>query len=754
MKRFFVALLATMTVLTCMGGGTYAEENAGGVVKSIFSPEKTLESTTTIGRDKPTGEVQNVGEIEVEVGQTITDEGFINKFKTSEAVAGDLEYGTTTFSTSISGVVVDGQFYDVQNDMDKLDKMIEYVTQDVQSSVTVNYDIKNQTGGQAIKYSFTGKKSTGDNYVYVYYHYYVNGKAANGQEITRGGYLGYKIKVKPATGGLIYDANGGTIKGKATFDDKDGRVAPDPSDTSFMPKVKIDIISDEPVRDGYKFAFWYEEALYPDDKEVYTDQALDTDVYPVPDGKHFTIYEMSLPFRKSRTKTLKAAWDKEYSLKYDVDGNTNIVREEKGMLGLNLDDLSIKSKDIDVAAGVAREKGGEFKCWRDTDNVEYQTGTKFKLTENKSDVTLKAIWNITTEYVDNKGKAIEGPVVAEKVGEQKTFAGYTFKEKKDTPKGVKYIYEKNKITTQYVDDKGNKIQEPFVGEEKGPKEIAGYKFLREEATENGVKYIYEKIKTPTPPNPQTPGQASFGYDSSRLFFGIVEKKADEKRIAEKKDDRQRVECDAYIFGYTDNTIRPNETLTRAEAAAMVTRLAKLNLSDKSRADYPDLKEKAWYLANINAALKAGMLDTDKDGNLRPDAPVTRGEFIKMIAAVDKGGQGKAPFNDIAGHKYEKEINKVYSSGRITGYEDGSFKPDAFLTRAEAATLLNRVFDRSADAKAIEGFEDKIYKFKDLDKNAWYYYELVEATNSHEFIKSDGKDSMDRTLEKWTKLLNK
>ncbi len=688
------------------GGGTYAEESVSTVKKSIFAGDKTLEKTLTL-ENKPTAEAGPVGEVTVEVGQTVKDTGFINTFKTAEVVAGNLEYGTTTFSTSLSGVVVDGQYYDIQNDPSGVGKMMDYVSQSSESAVSVNYDIKNKTGGKEITYAFTGNKATDEGKdVYVYYHYSVNGKAANGQEITRGGYLGYKIKVKPITGGLIYDANGGTIRGEATFDDKDGRKGPkDPN--AFWKKAEIDIISDVPVREGYKFAFWYEEELYPNDKEVYTDQALDTEAYPVPDGKHFTIYEMSL-FNVSRTKTLKAAWDKEYSLKYeyDVDGKTNVVSEEKGLLGLNLDDLSIKSKDIEVVAGVAKEKG-EFKCWRDG-TTDYAPGAKIKLTEKKSKVILKAIWNITTEYVDNKG---------------------------------------------------NKIKEPVVGEENGPKEIAGYKFLKEEATANGVKYIYEKVQAPEPqnPEPQNPGKTSFISDLSRSFFTIIDKnKVEEKKdIEEKKDDnRPRVEQWAYICGYPDNTIRPNGTLTRAEAATMVTRLAKLDLSNKLKANYPDLKDGAWYLANINAALKAGMLDTDAKGNLRPDAPITRGEFIKMIAAIEKDGNGKAPFNDIAGHKYEKEINKVYSSGRITGYEDGSFKPDAFLTRAEAAVLLNRVFDRSADAQAIEGFEDKIYKFKDLDKGAWYYYELVEATNSHELVKRDGKDSMNRTLEKWTKLLNR
>lgn len=208
---------------------------------------------------------------------------------------------------------------------------------------------------------------------------------------------------------------------------------------------------------------------------------------------------------------------------------------------------------------------------------------------------------------------------------------------------------------------------------------------------------------------------------------------------------------AYIFGYPDKSVRPEGNLTRAEAAAMVTRLGRLDLSDVSKADYPDLKDGAWYLPYINAALKAGMLDTDDAGNLRPDAPVTRGEFVKMIAAIDRPSEGKAPFTDIAGHKYEKEINQVYGNRRAIGYEDGTFKPDNTLTRAESAAFLNRVFNRVADDKAVEGFEARLAKFTDLQKGTWFYYELVEATNSHQLVRRGGQDDLARDYERWSNL---
>ena len=326
-----------------------------------------------------------------------------------------------------------------------------------------------------------------------------------------------------------------------------------------------------------------------------------------------------------------------------------------------------------------------------------------------------------------------------------------------------------------MDKDGNALPGLVVGEENGHKEIAGYKFLREEKTANGVKYIYEKISAPNPNSnlqllPQDEPNVYHDWDyipywhshstSSFPFYVSVSKEDEDKKeikeVKEVKEEKTKVvkeDHNAYIMGYPDNTVRPNNTLTRAEAVAMVTRLSKLDLSNHSRASYADLKDKAWYLPNINAGLKAGMLDADEKGNLRPNEPVTRGEFVKMVAAIDKAGVEKAPFNDIAGHKYEKEINQLYSNKRIFGYGDGSFKPDAFLTRAQAASILNRVFNRVTDAEALKGFEDKIHKFSDLDKNAWYYYEMVEATNNHESESRNEKDSFNRDLERWTKLLN-
>ena len=209
---------------------------------------------------------------------------------------------------------------------------------------------------------------------------------------------------------------------------------------------------------------------------------------------------------------------------------------------------------------------------------------------------------------------------------------------------------------------------------------------------------------------------------------------------------------AYIAGYEDNTLRAEGNLTRAEAAAMVTRLAGLDLSDNSMPAFKDMQKNAWYFRYINAAVKAKMLDADH-GMMRPNDKITRAEFAKMLAAIDKENSSVSKFDDIKGHRYEKEINKIYGNNRIEGYEDGSFRPDAYLTRAESAAFLNRMFNRIADKVAYAGLEDNLARFKDFDSSKWYYDEMVEATNSHELTRrGKASDKYGRVYEKWTRIL--
>ncbi|MFR6454211.1 MAG: S-layer homology domain-containing protein, partial [Peptoniphilus lacrimalis] len=204
---------------------------------------------------------------------------------------------------------------------------------------------------------------------------------------------------------------------------------------------------------------------------------------------------------------------------------------------------------------------------------------------------------------------------------------------------------------------------------------------------------------------------------------------------------------AYIFGYKDHTFRCEGKITRAEAASMIAHIAKLDLSDNSKPDFKDTPS-SWYNAAINAMVKKNLMFADKNGNFRPNEPITRGEFARAIQFIDKENKKEAPFMDIKGHEFEEAINQAYANGRISGYPDGTFKPDESITRAEAVTILNNFDGRMVRERGIEDVKKDLIKFTDLIPSHWAYYEIIEASNSHAYsrISNDSKE------EKWSNLI--
>ncbi|MBM7550761.1 S-layer homology domain-containing protein [Peptoniphilus gorbachii] len=203
----------------------------------------------------------------------------------------------------------------------------------------------------------------------------------------------------------------------------------------------------------------------------------------------------------------------------------------------------------------------------------------------------------------------------------------------------------------------------------------------------------------------------------------------------------------YIFGYPDDTIRPDGDMTRAEAIAVVARLQKLDLSDKSSKIYKDTKADMWYNGAINAAYREGYLLEKEGENVRPNDKITRAELAELISHIDKKNNATALFEDVKGHKFEAAINQAYGNGRIEGYPDGTFKPDNPITRAEVATMLNKLYDRYPDEKFIDANQDAVHNYKDMShKGHWGYYELVEAYHSHTYLKL--KDNM----EEWKEII--
>lgn len=198
---------------------------------------------------------------------------------------------------------------------------------------------------------------------------------------------------------------------------------------------------------------------------------------------------------------------------------------------------------------------------------------------------------------------------------------------------------------------------------------------------------------------------------------------------------------AYIFGYPDSSLKPEGK----EAAALVLRLAEIETIDDS-SGFQDTVKGAWYNRYVNKCFEKNML-LAYENKIRPNEKITRAEFAKLISNLDDKNYKDLPFEDTKGHKFEKEIAQAYANNRIAGYPDKSFRPDGEITRSEAVKILNSLFERSADESYIDKNQDELKKFTDLSKNHWAYYDLVEASNSYEYVREGSK-------EVWKRIINK
>ena len=205
--------------------------------------------------------------------------------------------------------------------------------------------------------------------------------------------------------------------------------------------------------------------------------------------------------------------------------------------------------------------------------------------------------------------------------------------------------------------------------------------------------------------------------------------------------------DRYLYGYEDKRVRPEGNITRAEAAALIARLAELDMSDKSKPDFVDTPS-AWYNSAINIMVKKDLMFGDKNGNFRPAEPITRGEFARALLYIDATNDKVAPFADVKGHQFEAAINQAYGNNRISGYPDGTFRPDAYIQRAEAARILNQYANRGTTLEGMAPVAKDLIQFTDINPSHWAYCEVMEAANTHEYERVKGTQA-----ETWLRILH-
>ena len=199
---------------------------------------------------------------------------------------------------------------------------------------------------------------------------------------------------------------------------------------------------------------------------------------------------------------------------------------------------------------------------------------------------------------------------------------------------------------------------------------------------------------------------------------------------------------AYVYGYPDGTVRPNGTITRAEVTTIFYRLLTSARRDEiftSENSFRDVNSSMWYNKAVSSMAAGGYIQGYADGTFGANKPITRAEFVCLAARFATKTTGFASYTDVDnGHWAARSIAICASNGWVQGYEDGTFRPDQPITRAEAMTIINRMLGRGVS----KGYVCKgAARFTDNDPGSWYYYEILEATNDHEYRNA-------RPFEQW------
>ena len=206
---------------------------------------------------------------------------------------------------------------------------------------------------------------------------------------------------------------------------------------------------------------------------------------------------------------------------------------------------------------------------------------------------------------------------------------------------------------------------------------------------------------------------------------------------------------AYIVGYGNGEVRPQNNITRAEVATIFFRLLTDDVRDENLTKtnrYSDVAATSWYNTAVSTLSSMGIITGYPDGTFRPNAAITRAEFAAIAARFDNDGdKTAAKFSDIATHWAKDEISIAYNNGWITGYPDGTFDPQRDITRAETITLVNRILNRQPETED-DLLPNMTVWTDNANPKAWYYLAVQEATNSHYYkFKTNSK------YEKWTEL---
>ncbi|WP_159082051.1 S-layer homology domain-containing protein [Aedoeadaptatus coli] len=324
-------------------------------------------------------------------------------------------------------------------------------------------------------------------------------------------------------------------------------------------------------------------------------------------------------------------------------------------------------------------------------------------------------------------------------------ADYVFTEQGVQPKPQDY---KNAITPPA----GKRIKDVEIVDrpnvDKPGKTSATIKVIYEDNTTDqiNVPVFVQKKDTPTPdlrPYP-VPGDCNNACEQPNQ--PNVPNQPNQPNVG--KDALNTTDHYQYLIGYPDGNFAPNKGMTRAEAATMFTRL----LNERPikwrhyNAGLSDIRPGDWYANTVGYAVQRGIVSGYPDGSFKPNKPITRAEFAAIASRFDALAQGNAiSFSDLApSHWGYNAIRSAATKGWISGYPDNTFRPEQAITRAEVTAITNRMLNRHADLYWIDAHPSEVIRFGDVKRSDWYFEPIMEATMGHDFIRD-----RDKKTEHWT-----
>lgn len=452
------------------------------------------------------------------------------------------------------------------------------------------------------------------------------------------------------------------------------------------------------------FVGWYDEQgkHLPTDGTTYTPEKDSSGRYQ--DGSYVALFRL-----------------KQYVLRYDANGGTGTMEDQTFPHG--------QAHPLEKCA-FSRE-GYRFVGWatESTGKVKYEDQESIKLEEkfpnlkdDNDEATLYAVWeeqSVTLSYEPNDAEL--GSVSS---------ASETVDAVTGTAKGSTAQAKSGARFDGWYSADGTLLS----------KELTFVPTKKDGAVWQGTTYYAHFSAKRSPSTPSTPAKPD---ETKPTLAPIPEMLNGEDHYA-------------YLLGYEDGTVRPNGSISRAAVATVLFRLLKDDVRTQNLTKdnaYSDVPDTAWYAAAVSTLSKMGVISGYPDGTFRPNAPITRAEFAAMIARFDETAKSAdTPFTDISGHWAENAIGKAYGNGWIKGSSKTVFCPESNLTRAETATLLNRVLHRLPE-KESDLLANQIV-WPDNPETFWGYLAIQEATNSHEYErKADGvheTQTVKRENRDWSK----